>query len=112
MTKPLIVHQQVSIQGITLICCISYMLIAKIPDPLLGPKGVRVLLFTRGFSGSVSVHLFPRQPLTSSPSTYSFFGLFGVYYSLQFLSLSDATVLTYVSSQYRTSSVQTNDRIV
>lgn len=27
----------------------------------------------------------------------SFFGLFGVYYSLQYLSLSDATVLTFLS---------------
>jgi len=53
------------------------MLIAKIPDPFLGPKGIRMLLFMRGFSG--------------------FFGLFGMYYSLQYLSLSDATVLTFLS---------------
>jgi len=63
--------------GTTLICCITYMFIAKIPDPFLGPKGVRVLLLIRGFCG--------------------FFGLFGVYYSLQYLSLSDATVLTFLS---------------
>ncbi|KAI0776960.1 DUF6-domain-containing protein [Trametes elegans] len=63
--------------GITWICCITYMLIAKVPDPILGPKGVRLLLAARGFFG--------------------FFGLFGVYYSLQYLSLSDATVLTFLA---------------
>lgn len=40
-------------QGITWICSISYMLIANIPDPILGPKGVRLLLLTRGLFGSV-----------------------------------------------------------
>ncbi|KAF9005109.1 hypothetical protein BDQ17DRAFT_1240680 [Cyathus striatus] len=63
--------------GITYICCISYMLLAGVPDPWLGPKGVRLLLVFRGFTG--------------------FFGLFGVYYSLQYLSLSDATVLTFLA---------------
>jgi len=50
---------------------------ANITDPILGPKGVRLLLLFRGFIG--------------------FFGLFGIYYSLQYLSLSDATVLTFLS---------------
>ncbi|KAH8113036.1 DUF6-domain-containing protein [Phellopilus nigrolimitatus] len=63
--------------GITYICCISYMLWKRVPDPFLGPKDVRFLLVFRGFSG--------------------FFGLFGIYYSLQYLSLSDATVLTFLS---------------
>ncbi|KAI0667462.1 hypothetical protein C8Q78DRAFT_1053153 [Trametes maxima] len=63
--------------AITWICCISYMFIVKVPDPILGPKGVRLLLVARGFFG--------------------FFGLFGVYYSLQYLSLSDATVLTFLA---------------
>ncbi|KAF8881630.1 hypothetical protein BD779DRAFT_1675381 [Infundibulicybe gibba] len=49
---------------------------AGVPDPFLGPKGVRTLLICRGISG--------------------FFGLFGIYYSLQYLSLSDATVLTFL----------------
>ncbi|KIP02015.1 hypothetical protein PHLGIDRAFT_96431 [Phlebiopsis gigantea 11061_1 CR5-6] len=62
---------------ITWICCVSYMYITKVPDPILGPKGVRLLLCLRGFVG--------------------FFGLFGVYYSLQYLSLSDATVLTFLA---------------
>ncbi|KAL5501012.1 hypothetical protein ACEPAH_9399 [Sanghuangporus vaninii] len=63
--------------GITYICCLSYLLWRKVPDPILGPKGVRHLLAIRGFTG--------------------FFGLFGVYYSLQYLSLSDATVLTFLA---------------
>ncbi|KZP24259.1 drug/metabolite transporter superfamily [Athelia psychrophila] len=62
---------------ITWICCVWYMYYTKVPDPILGPKGVRLLLVTRGFVG--------------------FFGLFGVYYSLQYLSLSDATVLTFLA---------------
>ncbi|KAH8105246.1 EamA-like transporter family-domain-containing protein [Cristinia sonorae] len=62
---------------ITWLCCISYMLVMKVPDPFLGPKAVRWLLVLRGFVG--------------------FFGLFGVYYSLQYLSLSDATVLTFLA---------------
>ncbi|CAL1702543.1 unnamed protein product [Somion occarium] len=66
--------------GITWICCVSYMMIAKVPDPFLGPKGVRLLLALRGFVG--------------------FFGLFGVYYSLQYLSLSDATVLTFLAPMF------------
>ncbi|EPQ53277.1 DUF6-domain-containing protein [Gloeophyllum trabeum ATCC 11539] len=61
---------------ITYMCCITYMLVMGVPDPWLGPKGVRLLLVTRGFSG--------------------FFGLFGVYFSLNYLSLSDTTVLTFL----------------
>ncbi|PPQ67786.1 hypothetical protein CVT25_009090 [Psilocybe cyanescens] len=51
--------------------------IAKIPDPVLGPKGVRLWLLSRGVGG--------------------FIGLFGIYFALQYLSLSDATVLTFLS---------------
>ncbi|EPQ53269.1 DUF6-domain-containing protein [Gloeophyllum trabeum ATCC 11539] len=61
----------------TWICCIIYMHLRGVPDPFLGPKGVRGLLVLRGFSG--------------------FFGLFGTYYALNYLSLSDATVLTFLS---------------
>ncbi|KAI0247425.1 hypothetical protein BJV78DRAFT_1133292 [Lactifluus subvellereus] len=49
----------------------------KIPSPLLGPKGVRTLLVLRGFTG--------------------FFTLSGMYFSLQYLSFSDATALTFIS---------------
>ncbi|KAI9450022.1 integral membrane protein DUF6 [Lactarius psammicola] len=62
--------------AITYVCSVAYMYWQKIPDPLIGPKGVRTLLVFRGFSG--------------------FFGLSGVYFSLQYLSLSDATVLTFI----------------
>ncbi|KAI5119675.1 hypothetical protein M0805_009619 [Coniferiporia weirii] len=63
--------------GITYICCMSYMLWKGVPDPFLGPRGIRLLLLFRGFSG--------------------FIGLSSIYYSLQYLSLSDATVLTFLS---------------
>ncbi|KAF8259028.1 integral membrane protein DUF6 [Lactarius quietus] len=62
--------------GITTACSVVYMCWKKIPDPLLGPKGVRTLLVFRGLSG--------------------FIGLCGIYFSLQYLSLSDATVLTFL----------------
>ncbi|KAJ3481759.1 hypothetical protein NLI96_g7437 [Meripilus lineatus] len=42
--------------GITWICCVSYMFSTKVPDPFLGPKGVRLLLVVRGFVGP-NVHL-------------------------------------------------------
>jgi len=61
---------------ITYVCSIAYMYWKKIPDPLLGPKGVRTLLVFRGLTG--------------------FFGISGLYLSLQYLSLSDAIVLTFL----------------
>ncbi|EPS96320.1 hypothetical protein FOMPIDRAFT_1130587 [Fomitopsis schrenkii] len=51
--------------------------IMKVPDPLLGPQGVRGLLALRGVFG--------------------FIGLFGLYFSLQYLSVSDATVLQFLA---------------
>ncbi|KAG8776282.1 hypothetical protein FRC12_001012 [Ceratobasidium sp. 428] len=63
--------------GMTWICCQVYMISLGIPDPILGPKGVRGWLATRGVVG--------------------FFGIFGLYYSLQYMSLSDATVLTFLA---------------
>ncbi|KAI6012208.1 hypothetical protein EDC04DRAFT_735753 [Pisolithus marmoratus] len=62
--------------AITFICCELYMISAKIPDPFLGPKDVRPLLVCRGIAG--------------------FFALFGTYYALQYLSLGDVAVLTFV----------------
>lgn len=62
---------------ITWACCVLYMSIVKVPDPVLGPKGVRLLLAFRGVCG--------------------FMGLFGSYFSLQYLSLSDATVLQFLA---------------
>ncbi|CUA78365.1 hypothetical protein RSOLAG22IIIB_13104 [Rhizoctonia solani] len=62
---------------ITYACCQVYMFAAGVPDPILGPKGVRKWLVIRGVVG--------------------FFGLFGLYYSLHYMSLSDATVLTFLA---------------
>ncbi|KAI0739669.1 EamA-like transporter family-domain-containing protein [Daedaleopsis nitida] len=61
----------------TWVVCVGYMSFMKVPDPVFGPKAVRLLLGVRGISG--------------------FFGLFGTYYALQYLSLSDATVLSFLS---------------
>ncbi|KAG1748145.1 integral membrane protein DUF6 [Suillus lakei] len=63
--------------GITFICCVLYMIIMRIPNPITGPKGVRMLLVVRGMTG--------------------FFGLSGQYWSLQYLSVADATVLAFLT---------------
>ncbi|KDQ09209.1 hypothetical protein BOTBODRAFT_534340 [Botryobasidium botryosum FD-172 SS1] len=63
--------------SITFVLGVAYMTYAKVPYPVLGPSGVRLWLVLRGAVG--------------------FFGLFGVYYSLQYLSLSDATVISFLS---------------
>lgn len=62
---------------ITWIGALAYLHYNKVPDYFIGPKGVRLLLVLRGIVG--------------------FFGLFGIYYSLQYLDLSDATVLTFLA---------------
>ncbi|KAJ3558600.1 hypothetical protein NM688_g823 [Phlebia brevispora] len=81
---------------VTWACCIMYMyihlilrqivdivtvgwfrLFMKVPHPFLGPKSVRSLLILGGLSG--------------------FVGVSGSYCSLQYLSLSDATVLTFLA---------------
>ncbi|KAG1748143.1 drug/metabolite transporter superfamily [Suillus lakei] len=63
--------------GITFICCEIYMTIMGVPDPISGPKGVRMTLVIRGVTG--------------------FFGLSGMYWSLQYLSVADATVLVFLT---------------
>ncbi|RPD56854.1 hypothetical protein L226DRAFT_513609 [Lentinus tigrinus ALCF2SS1-7] len=63
--------------AITWICCVTYMYFMSVPDPILGPKDVRYFLIQRGVFG--------------------FLGIYGLYYSLQYLSLSDATVLQFLS---------------
>lgn len=63
--------------GITLICCVTYMIVTGVPNPIIGPKGVRTLLVFRGMSG--------------------FVGLCGLYLSLQYLSVADAIVLTFLT---------------
>ncbi|KAE9398047.1 hypothetical protein BT96DRAFT_1020384 [Gymnopus androsaceus JB14] len=63
--------------AITYMFSIAYMTYTGVESPFFGPKGVRLLLMFRGFTG--------------------FFGLFGIYFALRYLSLSDATVLTFLS---------------
>lgn len=63
--------------SLTYICAIAYMWYNEVPDFLLGPKEVRGLLLLR--------------------SSVGFMGLFSIYYSLQYLPLSDATVLTFLT---------------
>ncbi|KAK9344144.1 hypothetical protein V1522DRAFT_410940 [Lipomyces starkeyi] len=63
--------------SITTLACTFYIWIKGVPDAPLGPKEVRLLLVARGLTG--------------------FFGLFGMYYSLTYLSLSDATVISFLS---------------
>ncbi|GAA6002682.1 hypothetical protein JCM10207_007625 [Rhodosporidiobolus poonsookiae] len=57
--------------------CYAYLRWQKDPNPFLGPPGVRLLLCARGVVG--------------------FFGLFPGYYALQYLSLSDATTISFLS---------------
>ncbi|KAM3550940.1 hypothetical protein MY1884_007988 [Beauveria asiatica] len=54
----------------------AYMWYNKVPDFPLGPPGVRGLLVLRGTAGTV--------------------GLFGLYYGLFFLDISDSTVITFL----------------
>ncbi|KAI5966386.1 uncharacterized protein KGF55_000695 [Candida pseudojiufengensis] len=62
---------------ITYICCLIYMFITKsIEQAPFGPPKLRKLLIIRGIVG--------------------FFGVFGMYFSLQYLSLSDAVSITFL----------------
>ncbi|KAF2722441.1 hypothetical protein K431DRAFT_283869 [Polychaeton citri CBS 116435] len=63
--------------GITFIIATGYMWWKKTPHFPLGMKEVRWLLVARGFGG--------------------FFGVFGMYYSLLYLPLADATVITFLA---------------
>ncbi|KAK7511246.1 EamA-like transporter family-domain-containing protein [Phyllosticta citriasiana] len=63
--------------SITLVFSGLYMWWKKVDQAPLGPKNMRWLLLIRGFGG--------------------FFGVFGMYYSLLYLPLSDATVLSFLS---------------
>ncbi|CUM66724.1 uncharacterized protein PRCAT00004404001 [Priceomyces carsonii] len=62
---------------ITFVCCLLYMYSTKsVPDAPWGPKHLRRLLMIRG--------------------TVGFLGVFGLYFSLQYLSLSDAVAITFL----------------
>ncbi|KAF9507657.1 hypothetical protein BS47DRAFT_1351246 [Hydnum rufescens UP504] len=60
-----------TLEAVTYICCFIYVHWKQVPHPILGPPEVRGWLVLRGFTG--------------------------VYYSLQYLSLSDATAITFLS---------------
>ncbi|KAH7235577.1 hypothetical protein BKA59DRAFT_425583 [Fusarium tricinctum] len=60
----------------TALICSSYMWHGKVPDFPFGPREVRGLLILRGMAGSA--------------------GLFGLYYSLSYLDVCDATVITFL----------------
>jgi drug/metabolite transporter (DMT)-like permease len=62
---------------ITYFACLAYMYYNKVPDFILGPKDVRLLLVVRGILG--------------------FFGVTGFYYSLVYLDLPDAVVITFLA---------------
>lgn len=62
---------------ITYVGCFAFMYWKGIPDFIIGPPGVRLLLMLRG--------------------TVGFFGVFGLYYSVNYLELSDATVITFLT---------------
>ncbi|KAI9158506.1 AAA family ATPase Pontin [Paramyrothecium foliicola] len=64
-------------QGLTALCCLSYMWWMQTPGFPIGIKEIRKLLFIRGFSG--------------------FFGIFGMWYSMMYLPLADATVITFLA---------------
>ncbi|KAI5953708.1 hypothetical protein KGF54_003080 [Candida jiufengensis] len=62
---------------ITYICCLIYMFVTKaIEQAPFGPPKLRKLLMIRGLVG--------------------FFGVFGMYFSLKYLSLSDAVSITFL----------------
>ncbi|KAL8659422.1 MAG: hypothetical protein Q9226_000449 [Calogaya cf. arnoldii] len=63
--------------AITSLLCTLYMWWAQIEHFPLGRKDVRKLLMARGFGG--------------------FFGLLGIYYSLRYLPLAEATVITFLA---------------
>ncbi|MCJ1308416.1 hypothetical protein MMC25_002069 [Agyrium rufum] len=63
--------------GITAVISQIYMWWTKMPDAPFGKKGIRWLLICRGLSG--------------------FFGVYGLYFSLIYLPLAEATVLTFLS---------------
>ncbi|KAI5466947.1 hypothetical protein BGZ63DRAFT_369983 [Mariannaea sp. PMI_226] len=64
-------------QVMTSVCCTGYMWWMATPEFPLGRKKIRPLLLLRGFSG--------------------FFGIFGMWYSMMYLPLADATVITFLA---------------
>jgi drug/metabolite transporter (DMT)-like permease len=63
--------------ALTVLCGCAYMSYTRTPHFPLGAPAVRPLLVIRGFAG--------------------FFGVFGMYYSLMYLPLAEATVITFLA---------------
>lgn len=63
--------------SVTAVLCSAYMWWSRTPDFPWGCKEIRWLLFLRGFSG--------------------FFGIFGMWYSMMYIPLADATVITFLA---------------
>ncbi|TVY86791.1 putative transport protein, partial [Lachnellula willkommii] len=63
--------------GLTMIFCCMWMWWKSVPDFPFGAKGIRWLLVGRGICG--------------------FFGIYGMYYSLQYLPVADAVVITFLA---------------
>ncbi|KAK4167411.1 hypothetical protein QBC43DRAFT_311811 [Cladorrhinum sp. PSN259] len=63
--------------SITTLLSMGYMHWKSVPNFPLGPKEVRGLLVVRGFSG--------------------FFGIYGMWYSMMYLPLAEATVITFLA---------------
>lgn len=61
----------------TVVACGFYMWWKGIPDAPLGPKNVRWLLVARGLTG--------------------FFGIYGMWYSVRYLPLAEATVISFLA---------------
>ncbi|KID91604.1 Integral membrane family protein [Metarhizium guizhouense ARSEF 977] len=64
-------------QAVTSICCLAYMWWVSIPNYPFGKKEIRWLLLVRGCTG--------------------FFGIFGMWWSMMYLPLADATVITFLA---------------
>ena len=64
-------------QAATTSVCLAYMWWSKTPDAPMGKRALWPLLVLRGFSG--------------------FFGIFGMWYSMMYIPLADATVITFLS---------------
>lgn len=64
-------------QGLTSLCCFVYMWWKNVPEAPFGKREIRWLLCLRGFAG--------------------FFGIYGMWYSMMYLPLADATVITFLA---------------
>ena len=64
-------------QSVTVVLSLLYMWWARVPEAPLGPRKIRPILALRGFGG--------------------FFGVAGLYFSLIYLPLADAIVMTFIA---------------